>query len=58
MSGFLVQWNLGRLEVIITMIIHENNRVKEICIEIRSQHWGGNRQISMEDIIAVKYSPI
>ena len=26
------------------------------CIEIQSQHWGGNRQLSMEGI-AVEYFP-
>ena len=31
--------------------------IKTTCIEIQSQHWGVNRQLSMEDI-AVQYLTI
>ena len=57
MLGFLVQWNLERLEI----IFHHNASKKDIKlkndyaeqfikttgIEIQGQHWGGNRQLSM-----------
>ena len=67
MLGFLVQWNVGRLEIIFYVIIYEQiYKVKEIIcrkfgettsIEIQSQHWGVNRQSSME-VIAVEYFSI
>ena len=54
------QWNLGRLEMIIFMKIHGIVfKVKEILCrkiqqknwyKIQSQHWGGNRRLSMEAI--------
>ena len=64
MSGLLVQRNVVRIEVIVSMVIHhrtikslkyhaEKTR-KTTGIEIQSQHWGGNGQLSMEGI-AVEY---
>ena len=52
MSGFLVQWNLGRIEMIVSAIMHKKYRVKNdyaekfseaTGIEIQIQHWCENR---------------
>ena len=67
MSGLLVQWNMGRLEMIVSVIMHqkmyiklnkdyENKFSKTTGIEIQSQNWGGNRLLSME-VVAVEYFP-
>ena len=61
MSGFLVQWNVVRLDMIVSAIIYHKNSLKlnkyyaekfskATGIKIKSQHWGGNRQLSMEVI--------
>ena len=59
MSGFLIKLNVGRLEVIVSTLIHQKiykrkyyaeKFSKTTGIEIQSQHWGGNRQLSMEGI--------
>ena len=62
--GLLVQWNLGRLKLIFHDNAPKNNIrlkkdyaekfIKNIGIEIQSQNWGGNIQLSMEGI-AVQY---
>ena len=54
MSGFLVQWNMGIIEMIVSMIMHQKvlklkkdyaEKSRETTgIEIQSQHWGRNRQ--------------
>ena len=64
MLGFLVQWNVGRLEMIFHGNSWQNNmklnkyyseKFNETTgIKIQSQHWGGNRQLSMEGI-AIDY---
>ena len=64
-SVLLYQWNVSRLEIIVSMITHKYIYInlkkyyaekfsKTTGIEIQSQHLGGNRQLSMEDI-AVEY---
>ena len=61
MSGFLVKWKMERLEMIISTIMHQNIYIKlkkdyaekfskSTSIEIQSQHWDKNRQLSMEGI--------
>ena len=60
MLGLLFQWNVGRLETIIFMKLHEKNMKlekyyaeifsKTTVIEIPSQNWDGNRQLSREGI--------
>ena len=36
MSGFLVQWNSGRLEMIVSMVMHKKYKSKEIlCRKIQ-----------------------
>ena len=57
MSGSLVQWDVGILEIIVFVILYQKQyKVKEITcikfsettgIEIQSQNWGGNRQLSI-----------
>ena len=64
MLRFLVQRNMGRLDMIVSMIIHKiyiklrkyyaEKFSKTTGIEIKRQCWGGNRQLSMEDI-SVEY---
>ena len=66
MLGFLDKWNVGRLEMLVFAIMHQQKfKVKNgLCkkfskctsIEIQSQNWGGNRQLSKEGI-AVEYFP-
>ena len=61
MSEFLVQWNVRRLEMIVSAIMHKTNSrfkkdyaekfSKATGIEIQSQHWSGNRKLSMEGIV-------
>ena len=52
MSGFLVQWNLSRLEMIVSTQMHKKYKVKKYHpekfskttgIEIQIQHWVENR---------------
>ena len=60
MSGFLVQRNVGILEMIVSMLMHQiyiykvrsimQNFQQTTGIEIHIQHWGGNRQLIIEDI--------
>ena len=58
-SGLLVQWKVGRLEIIVSMIMHniyiklkkyEEKFSETTVLEIESQHWDGNRKLSMEGI--------
>ena len=65
MSGCLVQQNMVRLEIFFHDNALKNLKLKKdysekfskaTSIEIQSQHWGGNRQLSMEGI-AVEYFP-
>ena len=66
MSVFLVQWNVERIEIIVSAIIHKKYlKLKEdyakktseaTGIKIKIQHWGRNRKLSMEGI-AAEYSP-
>ena len=65
MSRLLVKWNAGRLEIIVSMIMHRKKKLNKYYaeifsettgIEILSQHWCENRQLSMEGI-AVEYFP-
>ena len=65
MLVFLVKWNVVRLKMIVSMITNRKNKAKErLCrkisktnsIEIQSQNWCVNRQLSMKGI-AVEYFP-
>ena len=67
MLGFVIKWNVLRLNMIVFMKIHAKFHLKlkkyyaetiskTTGIEIQSQHWGENFHLSMEGI-AVKYFP-
>ena len=66
MSGLLIQWNVGIIEMIFFAIFHQNiYKVKEILcgkiikttgIKIHSQHWVVHIQLSLK-VLSVEYFP-
>ena len=68
MYGFLVQQNVVRLETIIFKRTQENilklkkyyadKFSKDKGIEIKSHHWVGNMQVSMEGITFLRQWPL